>query len=163
MTPSACRTALAAVPLLLACSSGGPSAEERREFTALERSLRALSAAPLEDRPIRLEELDAVSIRSPRVRKIKTLCTAAYRSFGTASEKLDVARTRTREVEAEVRRAQAREADGGVMTPAQQTALAGLSSSATSALDGADRALDEAEELVRSCEERRDAFRATLR
>jgi hypothetical protein len=150
-------------PLLLALlasgCSDGPTAEDRRDFAAVERTIDGLSNAAEAEQAEQLRLLADLGVESARVRTVRDLCVKAYRAFSESSGKLALARVRTREVESAVATAKASRTGDAGLPQAEADRLRDLQSNAVSALDGATVSLDLAESLVKACQNERAALR----
>jgi len=147
---------------LAACAASTPGDDERREFRILETRLADLASAPPDDRSIRLDELAAARIETPRIKEIQGLCVTAYRSFFNSAELFGRAKEKTLKVEAAVAEAEAAKELGKALDPQQERELYAMKDAAEGAVQAANKSLDESEKLASDCQRRCDAFRARL-
>ena len=151
-----CRTLLL---LILAAGCSNDAAEERREFQALEAAVGMVANAPPEDRGIRLEQLEGVSVRFERTGELKRICVSAYQAFEKASALMETARKSTAAAEAKVAEADQKRIGGVALTAAEETELVALGKKAAEALSEMTGELESAEKLVAACQEERNHLR----
>lgn len=160
---AASSVAVAALGTAAGCRSDGiSSAAERRELEVLESALGALADAPAEDRLIRLEQLDGVKLRSPRLVELKSLCASSYHSFERASALLAEARAKTGAIETELASFRTRKEAGESIPEDEAARLSEKSRATAAALRSVSTELDQAERLVADCDKRRLEIRAQL-
>ena len=106
--------------------------------------------------------MQAVEVKTPSVREVKELCIRSYRSFLEANRLLAEARARTAAAEKAMAAARARRESGADLGEEERAALLEASSRAGASLGAVNDALDEAEELVRSCDLKRAELRVLL-
>lgn len=146
-----------------AVACGYRPSQERREFDALERALGSLASAPDEDRKIRLKELESVSVQTERMQHLKSLCVEAFQNFEKATGLLSRARETTQKTESLMAGIRERRGDGGApLTGHEESEVLRVAKEAARSLQAVDDALDRAETLVNSCEQRRGELRRLL-
>lgn len=145
----------------LGCSSA-KRRTQRRELDELERALSALSAAPDEDRGIRLKALSALPITDIEIKKLRELCADSYRTFGKAAAMLVQAKEKTRVIEQAIAEALRREANGETLHQNEKDELKAKSLEARASLDRVNASLDRADELIQNCDIQRRELRREL-
>jgi hypothetical protein len=151
---------LLAAVFFTACSD--EAAEERHEFAKLEAAVGMVASAPREDRGIRLEQLEAMSVRFERNENLKKVCISAYREFQSAITLLEKAKKQTAEAEADVARAEQRQSQGTPPSPEEQAKMAALGKQAADSLQSMTKSLDSAQKLVTECQDERNRLRFQL-
>ncbi|MDJ0766708.1 MAG: hypothetical protein QNJ97_27295 [Myxococcota bacterium] len=151
-----------AVVVFVGCNSAGLSRKEAGELRDLEQALGALATSPLEDRAIRYQQISQLNIETDRIRQVRTLCVASYRSFDEAASKLSIARENTVQAEAAVAKARERQRLGEQLTKEEEDRLRSMSQTAAQSLSSVNQILDRAEAQVKSCEDQRNELRALI-
>ena len=144
---------------VIAAGCSDEAAEERREFQKLEAAIGIVANAPPDDRKIRLEQLEAAPVRFERTKKLKALCVSSYRAFERASLLMKSARNSTDVVEARVKEADQKRADGTALTANEEAELVALGKKAATALADMTAELESAERLTAECQESRNHLR----
>ena len=138
------------------------NAKELRELDEVESALGILSDAPDEEREIRLEQLAAINVSTPRIKELKKLCIESYHTFFEASSLLEVARQQTVTIENEIETARQQAANTGGLLPDDEVRLGTLANKAATSLKQVTNKLDRAEALVTACDKKRKSLRAEL-
>jgi hypothetical protein len=151
---------LSALVFSNACSD--EAAEERREFSQLEAAVGMVANGGHEDRGIRLEQLEAMTVRFERNANLRKVCVSAYRAFESAVMLLEKAKIETAKAETDVADAERRQAQGMPPSPEEQSQMVTLGKQAADSLQSMTKALDEAQKLVTECQEERNRLRFQL-
>lgn len=153
-------SSLIALSVVFSCSPDKQqeTAAELRELVELEGALTAVSASPAEDRPMRLADVEALDVKSGRVRKVRTRCVEGYRAFLEASKRMAAARRQVGRIETEAQKV----LSGPIDLDASAAEISALHASAVAATAELEKALDRAESKVRECTEMRAALAAEL-
>jgi hypothetical protein len=151
-----------AVVFFCACNTGGLSAEEKREFEALERAFATHASSPSEDRTIRLHELEDVPVKSIRMQQLKDVCVASRKAFRNSERLVDKIRAEASELETLITEAKARAVQGEEFDAGLKTKLENLSQSANASKLDLDKEMVKAEQLLASCQKNRIAIRALI-
>ncbi len=148
------------VCLLLACTTG--SDRDRRELRALEAAMGLVANANPEDRGVRLDQLEKLSVESEKIDALKQKCVSAYRSFQRASETLVRARMETGHVADRIAEFKENQAVGATLTEEEGEALRRDQAKAMETVQKVTRALDLAEGYVATCEKRLQTIKGEL-
>ncbi len=148
------------VLFLLACTNN--DAREFREFQNVDASVGLAAGAGVADRKIRLEQLEAIPVITPRIAEFKNTCLFAYQAFDNAAKLLLETRQKTAAAEAEVKKAELKKNTGEIISALEEARIVELGNSAVSSLKSASEQLDNADHLVKQCEELRIRLRRTL-
>ena len=145
-----------------ACRSDGLTRPEKQEFEAIDRALASYASSPLEDRPIRLQELEDIGVNTPRMTILKAACLDARKALLQSEQLIQKIKVDTRELETSItsmkdHQVAGTDADGGLLEK-----IAGLSRTANATKLELDKAMAEAERLLASCQKNRIATRALV-
>ncbi len=151
-----------AVLFLFACNAGGLSTEEKREFEALESALATHGSSPAEDRAIRLQELEDMTVKTTRMKNLKEMCLASRRSIHNSEQLVDKIKAETLELEMLITEAKARAKNGETLDAGQTAKLESLSKTANASKLELDTEMSKAEQLLDSCQKNRIAMRALI-
>lgn len=121
---------------------------------ALEAAMGLVADAKPEDRGVRLEQLEKLSVKSEKIGALKQKCVSAYRSFQRASESLVRARVETGRVADRIAELKENQAAGVSLTEEEALELRGAQMRAMEAVQKVNRELDLAEGYVATCDKR---------
>jgi hypothetical protein len=153
---------LMAVLFLFACKAGGLSTEEKREFEALERALATHASSPAEDRAIRLQELEDITVKTSRMKNLKDVCLTSRRAIQNSEQLVDKIKAETLALEMLITEAKARAINGEKLDAGQTAKLENLSKTANASKLELDSEMTKAEQLLNSCQKNRIAIRALI-